>query len=49
MDKSALLRQVHAISKAGKPYTYVAVIVEGQEVSRLFLKPLELKYLFDKE
>lgn len=48
-DVNATLRLVHATSKANNPYDYVAVIVSGQEISRLFLKPLEVKYLFDSK
>lgn len=37
-----------AISKTGNPYKYVSVLVDGEEISRLFLKPLEIKALFNK-
>ncbi|MGR1195757.1 hypothetical protein ACUXZ5_04175 [Alloscardovia omnicolens] len=46
-DVNASLRLVHAISKENRPYDYVAVVVDSQEIARLFLKPLEIKYLFD--
>lgn len=45
-EVDAKLKLVHAFSKDNRPYDYVAVDVEGQEVARLFLKPLEIKYLF---
>ena len=33
--------------KTGNFYDYVGVVVDGVEVSRLFLRPLEIKALFD--
>jgi hypothetical protein len=45
-EVEAKLALVHAFSKENRPYDYVAVLVEGQEITRLFLKPLEIKYLF---
>lgn len=32
--------------KTGNEYQFVAVMVEGEEVGRLFLRPLELRVLF---
>lgn len=33
-------------SKAGRGYEYVSVQVNGEEIQRIFLRSLELKYLF---
>lgn len=48
-EVNAKLVLKHAISKDGKPYDYVSVQFEGAELERLFLKPLEIKYMFNTE
>lgn len=43
----ALLKESSAVSnKNGKRYFYTSVVVDNQEIGRLFLRPLEVKALF---
>ena len=46
MEQSATLVKMEAVSKAGKPYSYVSVVWQGEELGRLFLKPFEMAVIF---
>lgn len=46
MEQSATLVKREATSKAGNPYSYVAVLWQGEEIGRLFLRPFEMAVIF---
>lgn len=47
---NAVLVKQRAISeKTNREYTYVGVYVDGEEITRLFLRPLELRALFPND